>query len=233
MASFPINNSPGSGSSFGSSLDMISAQSAMEDAGGLAKSCRYAVVIEPPRKLNNIQTLGIGNLDNPMEFGVARELTYLCEATEFPGRGFENLDIRYYGPNFKLPFKTSYEDINMTFLCRNESLEREFFDDWMELINPTSTYNFSFRDDYSTTIRIYHFSEVEDMSAEFPGATYAFTLYDAYPILVNSQPVTWADDNFLRLTISFTYTKWRRENKDNKNDNKVNNVLAINPPNLL
>lgn len=222
MASFPINNAP-------ETLDMATVHSIMDDAGGLAKSCRYAVVITPPGNiLNNGPSISnIRNIGNPNSASIATsDLTYLCEATEFPGRGFESLDMRYYGPNFKIPQKTAYEDINMTFLCRNQSLEREFFDDWMELINPTSTYNFNFRDDYCTIIRIYHFSDVEDgMFSEVPEPTYAFTLYKAYPLLVNSQPVTWTDDNFLRLTVNFTYTEWRREGKDDTDDNKLNNLF--------
>ena len=47
-----------------------------------------------------------------------------------------------------------------------------------------------------------------------PVATYVWTLHDAWPVLVNPQPVTWADDNFQRLAVSFSYTKWTRPNKD-------------------
>ena len=64
------------------------------------------------------------------------------------------------------------------------------------------------------------------MFSEVPEPTYAFTLYKAYPLLVNSQPVTWTDDNFLRLTVNFTYTEWRREGKDDITDNKLNNLLV-------
>jgi hypothetical protein len=31
---------------------------------------------------------------------------------------------------------------------------------------------------------------------------------------VNPQQVTWADDNFQRITVSFTYTKWTRPKLD-------------------
>jgi hypothetical protein len=165
--------------------------------GSLAKACRYVVrIIRPGER-------------------VSEDLTYLCEATEFPGRGFNNVDLRYYGPNFKLPFQTTYEDINMTFVCRSQALEREFFDDWMEQINPTSHFDFEYRDSYSTEITIFQMAEYGDFTHE---PTYSFSLFDAYPVLVNAQPVTWADDNFLRLTVTFTYTKWRRRNKDLDSD---------------
>jgi hypothetical protein len=45
-------------------------------------------------------------------------------------------------------------------------------------------------------------------------STYSFTFDKAYPILVSPQPATWADDNFHRLTVSFTYIRWYRKNLD-------------------
>lgn len=138
-----------------------------------------------------------------------RDLSFLCEAAELPGRGFMTTDIRYYGPNFKVPFQSSYEDLNLTFLVRENFLERELFDSWMENINPNATYDFSYKDDYDCTIKVYALSDVD-----FYGANYSFTFEEAWPVLVNAQPVTWADDNFHRLTVSFTYKYWRREEID-------------------
>jgi hypothetical protein len=187
MATFNITDAP-------QRLEMSDFQAINEKHDGLAKSCRYTVrIFSPP-----------GILDSG---GIAQDLTYLCEATEFPGRSFTNIDLRYYGPTFKLPNMSVYEDINMTFLCRNRSLEREFFDDWMELINPTNSFDFNYRMNYGTTIELFQHSETHD-------ATYEFTLYDAFPIFINPQPVTWTDDSMQKLTVTFTFSKWRRKDKD-------------------
>jgi len=194
MPSFVIENAP-------KNLDMNDFWSTNEDSGGLAKSCRYVARILPI------------NRRDPS--GIAQDLTYLCEATEFPGRAFQNIDVRYYGPNQKLPILSVYDDLNMTFLCRSGSFEKEFFDDWMEDINPSSNYNFNYRDNYRSEIQLFQFAETGDYDDDTgPQAVYAFTLIDAFPILINPQPVTWVDDNFLRLTVTFTYSKWRRPNKD-------------------
>jgi hypothetical protein len=172
--------------------------------GGLAKSARFAVRIAPAR------------VHLAANYGpFLRDFTYLCEAAELPGRGFLSLDVRYYGPNQKLPYQTQYEDTTMTFLCRSESFERQFFDDWMELINPSNTYDFNYRSDYETTIEIIQLAEFgESDSSRAPKETYKITLYNAYPTLVNPQPVTWADDQVQRLAVTFTYHKWRRANYD-------------------
>lgn len=174
--------------------NMDAARSVSNNYGGPAKSNRFLVQIlgTPPNSAGQI-------LD---------DLSFLCEASELPGRGFMSTDIRYYGPNFKAPYQTVYEDLNLTFICRDEFLEREFFDNWMAYINPVNSYNFAYRDQYAKTIKLLQLS---DYSNE---VKYSFTFDEAYPILVSPQPATWADDNFHRLTVSFTYVRWYREYLD-------------------
>ena len=204
MSNIPVTNPL-------TNLTMNDALATIGRYGGLAKSARFAVKINPAR---DHLTTGYG--------AFLRDFTYLCEAAEMPGRGFMSLDVRYYGPNQKLPFQTQYEDITLTFLCRSESYERQFFDDWMEIINPTNSFDFSYRSDYETTIEIIQLAEYgirtgvgpSTQPARYPKETYKITLYNAFPILVNPQPMTWADDQVQRLGITFTYHKWRRANYD-------------------
>lgn len=209
MSNVPIQNPP-------SDLSMKDVLGMMNQYGGLAKSCRYIIRIIPQGEY----------IATGRNVTFAKQFTYLCEASEMPGRQFMNIDARYYGPNFKLPYQTVYEDTTMTFLCRTQSYERQFFDDWMEVINPTNLWDFNYRDTYRSEIQIY---QLADYSAKLanddnkpnsyttttaPMATYQWTLHDAYPIVINPQPVTWADDNFQRLSVSFTYTKWTRRGLD-------------------
>ena len=217
MASFPINNAP-------KSLDMSSFWKVSDSFGHLAKACRFVVVINSPGSLT-------GQISTFQGTNVMRDLTYLCEATEFPGRNFNNMDIRYYGPNFKLPYQTNYDDINMTFICRNSSFEREIFDNWLEIINPTSTFDFQYRDNYTSEITLFQMTDFENAAgSKTPAASYEFTLYDAFPITVNPQPVTWADDQIQKLTVAFTFSKWRRKNKDPIADTGVRSIYSQTGP---
>lgn len=185
-----ISNAP-------ASISMQDFKSVSESLGGPAKSCRFVVRILPEgTALRTVASSGIN-----------RDLVYLCEAAEYPGRGFENANIRYYGPSFKMPFQSNYEDVNLTFICRNKSEERKFFDDWQSRIHPNNSFNFSYRDSYSATIDIFQIDE-------FGEPQYHFSLKEAFPLLVNAQPLTWSDDQFLRLGVSFTYTWWTRPNID-------------------
>ena len=195
MASFPIPNAP-------ENLTMLDFRAISDDYGGLIKSCKFAVRIKP-----------IGRYILQW-FDFCRDFTYLCEVAEMPGRGFMNIDIRYYGPSHKLPFQTTYEDMNLTFLCRAESLERQFFDNWMNNINPINSFDFNYRDDYKSEIDIFQFADYSDEDSGTPSAKYYITIHNAYPLLINPQPMTWGDDQFQRLIVSFTYTHWSRRGYD-------------------
>lgn len=145
------------------------------------------------------------------KISILNDMLFLCDSSEFPGRGFSPLETRYYGPSFKTPGQSVYPDITMSFLCRNLFREREFFDAWQNQINPPNTYDFLYPSQYQTTIDIFQFDDRANCK-------YAFQLHKAYPINVNPQQVTWADDQFLRLAVQFVYTKWVPLGANNDND---------------
>jgi len=201
-------------------LEMNKILSKMNEGKGPARSARFVVKIGICRALSQS---GVTDLDNfrqgvlwsTIRKTIGEDLIYLCEVAEFPGRTFMNSDIRYYGPSVKFPFQTVYEDVNFTFLCRIDSNERRAFDTWMEVINPISTFDFNYKKDYATSIDIFQLGENHD-------AKYCITLLEAYPIQISPQPVTWADDNFQRLAVTFTYSKWGRNGVDfNFGENEV------------
>ena len=191
MASYLIQNAP-------NKFSMNDFKGVSDSQGSLAKAARFVAVITPVGEY----------VVQAAKNGITKDLTYLCEIGELPGRGFMNIDVRYYGPNHKLPFQTQYEDLNLTFLCRNDFREREFFDDWMRWINPKNTFDFSYRDQYRSKIELYQYSVIGNKKHK---PEYKITVHNAYPILINPQPMSWSDEQFQRLVVSFTYTHWTRE----------------------
>ena len=201
MASFIPQNSP-------DNLSMIDMTSAMNTLGGPAKQCRFAVRIMPAGSSNILTKIGYNNF--------IKGFTYLCESTELPGRGFDIATARYYGPSISMPRNPKYaEGIDMTFLCRTESFERQFFDDWMEVINPTNIFDFNYPKDYYAEIQVFQLAEFnKQQGATAPTATYAWSLHKCWPMVVNPQQVTWADNDVLRLSITFAYQFWTRPGRD-------------------
>ena len=108
-------------------LNMLAFLGALDMGGSLTRACRFAVNIRPPTTLRSYPI----------------DLQYLCDAAELPGRSFGVAQARYYGPSQLFPTNTEYQPITLSFLCRADSRERRFFDDWLDLINPVNNYNFA------------------------------------------------------------------------------------------
>lgn len=175
--------------------------------GSIAKSCRFIVVIKPTGRLSRTLT------------PLVEDLAYLCEVAEMPARGFETIsNLRYYGPKFALPLNTSYANeggLTLSFLCRSGTPERLFFDNWMSMINPTDTYDFHYRDDYAAEIDVYQYAEFEETKKSKKSVPqYCITFMDAWPSMVDKQPLTMNDEQIQNLYVQFSYSKWLRKGVD-------------------
>ena len=196
---------------------------------GLAKPSRFEVILPIPPYIS--QFVGSSILETILNFpnsvfsnvsdavnkalerggpssssSTTRNLALQCESAELPGKTMQTADVKIYGPTFKVPYQTQYGDTSLTFLCTNDFYERKLFDRWMEAIHPTDTNNLRFpkgeKSRYMTNIKIIQYDD-------FIKQIYAVELIDAFPIGVAPQALSWADDSFHRLQISFAYQKYR------------------------
>ena len=155
-----------------------------------------------------------------------RYLALQCESTELPGKSLQTADVKIYGPIFKVPYQSAYQEITFNFICTNDFFERKLFDRWLEAIMPTDTNNLRFPkgnkigDDqsYLTTPKIVQYDDLVKQ-------IYAIELIDAYPISIASQPLAWSDDGLHRLSVQFTYQKHRTIYEGNVNVESVLSAL--------
>ena len=168
---------------------------------GLARTNRFRVTFTSP-------PIG-GNSED------YRQISLNCEAAELPGRDLTTTDSRIYGPTFKMPYMTNYNDVSFTFLCDASLVEKRVFDDWMSIINPTGSFDFQYRDNYVSTVTIDQLTDNEIM-------TYSCELVEAFPIQVNAMPVNWGDDNFHRVTVTMTYRYWKETGTREEQEQELN-----------
>lgn len=201
----------------------------MRAMGGPAKTNRFEVLLPIPRYIGDF--IGDSDLNKLLNapnailsgvvsniFGknqqsleqnssptISRYLALQCEGAELPGKTLQTADVKVYGPTFKLPYQTQYQDITLTFLSTNDFYERKLFDKWINAIMPGDTYNLRFpKDDdtrYTTKITILQYNDLIKQ-------VYALELIDAFPIGIAAQQLSWSDDNFHRLSVQFAYTKY-------------------------
>jgi hypothetical protein len=202
---------------------------------GLAKPSRYEVILPIPPYINSFignsilekilnfpnsifsdvsNAIGsaFGRQGNQDEYSrtsnssMSRYLALQCESAELPGKTLATADVKIYGPTFKVPYQTQYTDTNLTFICTNDFYERKLFDRWMEAIMPADTNNLRFpkgqQSRYLTNIKIIQYDD-------FIKQIYAVELIDAFPVGVAPQTLSWSEDGFHRLSISFAYQRYR------------------------
>jgi hypothetical protein len=137
---------------------------------------------------------------------LSRYLALQCETAELPGRTLLTQDAKVYGPTFKVPYQSQYNDINLGFICTNDFYERKLFDRWIEAIHPSDTNNMRFPKGngtrYMTNITIIQYDD-------FIKKIYSVQLVDAFPIGVAAQPLNWSEDNFHRLSVQFAYQRYK------------------------
>lgn len=151
---------------------------------------------------------------------VAKNLTYRCEMTQLPGRTFATTEQRIgSNPIEKYPYLTTYNDIDMAFVVTDSMQEKIFFDTWLELINPSSNFNYQYKSNYATTININQYDVANKLS-------YSVTLFDAYPISVNQLDLDWSSDGYHKLMVTFAFTRWQNNTVQGLIGNIVQQGLA-------
>ena len=132
----------------------------------------------------------------------ARNLTYRCETAQLPGRTFETTPKKMgSAPTEYFPYHTNYQQSAMTFIVSDDMNEKIFFDAWMELINPTTDFNFQYKSNYAVDISVNQY----DVNGNL---TYSGVLQEAFPVDVNQLDMDWATDAYHKLAVVFVYKQW-------------------------
>ena len=159
----------------------------------LARPNKFDVLIPLPQNVWDIRT-------SP------QQLALRCENAELPSRTMGTVEQKFgSNPSQKFPYHTAYNDMTLTFIVSDDMSEKIVFDNWLEYINPTSTFDFNYKDNYSTTITITQYDVKNEQS-------YAVTLIKAYPISVNQLDLDWSSEEHHKLTVVFAYDYWQSDN---------------------
>ena len=131
-------------------------------------------------------------------------LTVTCDTAPLPGLSFQTSPIGDQGPEKAYPYAPSYEDLELSFVCSESMRERIFFDAWFEsicLVTENNIPKFTWRNDYVTTITM-------DKLDKNDNVTYSLNLLEAYPITMSDQEMGYDQNEALKLSITFNYSRW-------------------------
>lgn len=147
--------------------------------------------------------------------GMDELLSLRCEATEFPGRQLISNDSRIYGPSYKTPYQSVYQEITLNFIETENFLIRQYFELWMDLVFNSTTNRLSYPNEYrvDTTLEQFDVSDgsrpnsVNDPEIPNPSLLPAaeWNLYNSFPTAINQMPVSWAEDGLHRVTVTLAF----------------------------
>jgi hypothetical protein len=135
----------------------------------------------------------------------AKRLNLRCENAQLPGRTLATTEQKIYNVSEKFPYQSTYNDVELSFIVGDDMMEKEFFDAWLEFINPSTNFNVKYKGDYTTSVIITQHDVTNQPSFEVE-------LVDAFPISVNQLDLDWQNDGHHKLVVTFAYTFWRNNN---------------------
>lgn len=192
-----------------------------------AQTSIYSVIIESPSSLkqkgDTDQTFS-EYLQSEFQIRYDSELIELtCIEANLPGSSLGTIEtVDYMGTTEKHAYRRLYDDtIDFTFLITQDSNYHQirFFDAWMRYIVRESGSALSknsyytrvrYPKQYQSRIRISKFEKNfganDPQDSEIPFLTYNFV--GAYPKSISSIPVSYEASDLLKVSVSFTYTRY-------------------------
>ena len=179
--------------------------------GEVARPCHYVVFIMPPPALILAGPI-MGPIGAVLSIAGSAAITMMAESASIPGKQFATTPFTMYGTTMKMPYGTLYDDFNVTFMCSKSMAERTFFDLWASYIHNPHNNNMNYLDTYTSSIVVVKVNDVsilEDTpTVSLLNAASVWQLDKCYPVTIAAQELSYAADDYLRLSVQFAYRKW-------------------------
>jgi len=144
-------------------------------------------------------------LDHPQISTIANTFEFRCEKAELPGRTLATNDDIGSGPSLKLPYDTTYNDIQLSIICAEDMAERKFFERWMDFIikpgNHPEAGTVAFYSQYAlgNTLEV---SQLNDSGV----SVLKYKCNHVYPIAITPMNATWEEINtYQRFGVTLAY----------------------------
>ena len=135
-------------------------------------------------------------------------LTYMAQTAKIPEKNIGVIEIKYNGMTLNLPGDSAHEDLSISFFNHYGWEPRDFFENWVELIQAVQTDN-SRTDSIllinDANIYIDQIGDTED------NILASYTFYDIFPKSVQAMDLSMeSTDQVQTFTVDFAYSYWER-----------------------
>jgi hypothetical protein len=188
----------------------------------LAQTSVYQVMIQPPDEVKKF----INSSNRKFNYDKEGEnIELLCHETSLPGTTFATHEVTndYHGVSERMAYRRQFDStIDMTFYVDKDYGVVEFFEGWFDwisgmnnkpepAIDPRATYrsdSANYRMNYPKTYRAPIF--VTKYEKDLSDFQLSYEFVDAFPLNIISMPVSYAQSEVLKLSVSFAYTRYVR-----------------------
>ena len=143
-----------------------------------------------------------------------------CSEASLPGSSLATNEINndYTGVTERHAYRRLYDDrADFTFYVDSEYRIIDFFENWISYVvgednltgQEKKTYNYRVNfPDYYKTENLYITKFEKDYTRAERGIPLTYKFINAYPISINSMPVSYDSSQLLKCTVSFTYSRY-------------------------
>ena len=161
-----------------------------------------------------------------------------CSDASLPGSSLitNQIDNDYSGVTERHAYRRQYDDrADFTFYVDRNYTIIKFFEGWISYIIDEQTsaisrnynYRVRFPDAYQTD-NLYITKFERDVNTSNPGPSLTYKFIRAYPISINSMPVSYDASDLLKCTVSFTYSRYIVNRTNNLKINERSNQIPTN-----
>lgn len=150
---------------------------------------RYKITISPPGALSKYNSSIKMICDN-------------CNTIDLPGTDISTYEFASKGAPILMPYQRSYNPVVAGFYVDSGGLVRQFFEDWIDLIWDPENFNMNYLSEYGVNIII------ESLNAQNE-TILTYNLNHAWPLKIDNIPVSYADSEVQKCTITFAYNIYK------------------------
>ena len=175
-------------------------------------------------KANKFQLTRIGgNVLNTLNYNPddINDMSYFCEATNFPGRNLATQSFRTGSVSREFVHSNNFNDtLTLTFNLTDDMFVKNFFDDWQELIMPltnkkrnreylTNNIQVYPKDYYGTVVICKLKKDLSETNNNYE-KEYMIQLHEAFPKQVNPINLSFSSNEVMKLQVVIAYSRWQR-----------------------
>jgi len=187
-----------------------------------ALTSNFICAFTPPQLVNQfLSQRASAGFDGGQYTGLNQELIQLsCSEASLPGSSLATNEINndYTGVTERHAYRRLYDDrADFTFYVDSNYYIIDFFENWISYVvgennlsgqeNRTYNYRVNFPEQYKTD-HLYITKFERDYNRKDSGKALTYKFINAYPISINSMPVSYDSSQLLKCTVSFTYSRY-------------------------